>query len=62
MDQLREQDRRLEKLSKLEHDLIKEVHPQVGEIREGMAEMIAAVKKNNEASRRQKGGPDFLKF
>ena len=32
------------KLSRIEHDLIKEVHPQVGEIKEGMEEMIAAVK------------------
>jgi len=46
MDQLREQGRRIEKLSKVEHDLIKEVHPQVGEIKEGMNEMIAAVKEN----------------
>lgn len=46
MDQLREQGRRIEKLSKAEHDLIKEVHPQVGEIKEGMDEMIAAVKEN----------------
>ena len=47
MDQLREQGRRIEKLSKIEHDLIKEVHPQVGEIKEGMAEMIAVVKENS---------------
>jgi hypothetical protein len=46
MDQLREQGRRIEKLSRVEHDLIKEVHPQVGEIKEGMNEMIAAVKEN----------------
>jgi hypothetical protein len=46
MDQLREQGRRIEKLSKVEHDLIKEVHPQVGEIKEGMNEMMAAVKEN----------------
>jgi hypothetical protein len=46
MDQLREQGRRIEKLSKVEHDLIKEVHPQVGEIKAGMNEMIAAVKEN----------------
>jgi hypothetical protein len=46
LDQLREQGRRIEKLSKVEHDLIKEVHPQVNEIKEGMAEMIAAVKEN----------------
>ena len=48
MDQLREQGRRIEKLSKIEHDLIKEVHPQVGEIKEGMHEMIATVKGNSE--------------
>ena len=46
MDQLREQGKRIEKLSKAEHDLIKEVHPQVGEIKEGMEEVIAAVKEN----------------
>ena len=46
LDQLREQGKRIEKLSKIEHDLIKEVHPQVGEIKEGMEEMIAAVKEN----------------
>ena len=48
LDQLREQGRRIEKLSKIEHDLIKEVHPQVGEIKEGMEEMIAVVKENSE--------------
>jgi hypothetical protein len=50
MDQLREQGRRIEKFSKVEHDLIKEVHPQVGEIREGMDEVIAAVKENTAQS------------
>lgn len=48
LDQLREQGKRIEKLSRIEHDLIKEVHPQVGEIKEGMEEMIAAVKDNSE--------------
>ena len=48
LDQLRDQGRRIEKLSKLEHELIKEVHPQVGEIKEGMEEMIAVVKENAE--------------
>jgi len=48
LDQLRDQGKRIEKLSKIEHDLIKEVHPQVGEIKEGMDEMIAAVKENTE--------------
>jgi len=46
--QLREQGQRIEKLSKIEHDLIKEVHPQVNEIKEGMEEMIAVVKENSE--------------
>ena len=49
MEQLREQGRRIEKLSKIEHDLIKEVHPQVSEIKEGLDEMIAAVKENTES-------------
>src|ERR1035437_4200707 len=46
MDQLKEQGRRIEKLSKVEHDLIKEVHPKVGEIRDGIEEVIAVVKEN----------------
>ncbi len=48
LDQLRAQGRRIEKLSQIEHDLIKEVHPQVSEIKEGMEEMIAAVKEKSE--------------
>jgi hypothetical protein len=48
LDQLRAQGKRIEKLSKIEHDLIKEVHPQVGEIKEGMDAMVAAVKENTE--------------
>ena len=51
LEQLREQGRRIEKLSKIEHDLIKEVHPQVSEIKEGMDEIIAAVKENTESHR-----------
>ncbi len=47
LDQLRDQGKRIEKLSRIEHDLIKEVHPQVNEIKEGMDEMIAAVKDNS---------------
>jgi hypothetical protein len=50
LDQLRAQGKRIEKLSKLEHDLIKEVHPQVNEIKVGMDEMIAVVKENSENS------------
>ena len=48
LDQLHGQGKRIEKLSKAEHDLIKEVHPQVGEIKEGMNAMVAAVKQNTE--------------
>jgi hypothetical protein len=48
LDKLREQGKRIENLSKIEHDLIKEVHPQVSEIKEGMDEMIAAVRESSE--------------
>jgi hypothetical protein len=44
--QLQEQAKRIEKLSRAEHDLIKEVHPQVGEIKEGMEAIIAVVSEN----------------
>jgi len=39
-----EQGKRIEKLSKVEHDLIKEVHPQVNEIKAGVEEMIEVAK------------------
>ena len=45
---MRDQGKRIEKLTKLEHDLIKEVHPQVNEIQEGMEAMIAVVTENLE--------------
>jgi hypothetical protein len=32
----------------VEHDLIKEVHPQVGKIKDGMEEMIAVVRESSE--------------
>jgi len=48
LTQLHTQGKRIEKLSKLEHDLIKEVHPQVGEIKDGMETMVAAVNENAE--------------
>ena len=56
LDQLREQGRRIEKLSKIEHYLIKEVHPQVNEIKEGMEEMIAVVKENTSPPAPRKKG------
>jgi cell division protein FtsB len=45
--QLQEQAKRIEKLSKAEHDLIKEVHPQVGEIKENVQAMVAVVKESS---------------
>jgi hypothetical protein len=50
LDQLRAQGQRIEKLSKVEHDLIKEVHPQVGEIKEGMDAIVAAVNETTESN------------
>jgi uncharacterized protein YdeI (YjbR/CyaY-like superfamily) len=50
LETLTDQGKRIEKLSKIEHDLIKEVHPQVSDIKEGMNEMIAAVKENTESN------------
>jgi len=48
MDKMGEQGRRIGKLSKIEHDLIKDVPPQVGEIKQDIAEMLAAVMENPE--------------
>jgi hypothetical protein len=50
LDRLSDQGKRIERLSKIEHDLIKEVHPKVSDIKEGMEEMIAAVKENTESN------------
>ena len=50
LKQLGEQGKRIEKQSKIEHDLIKEVHPQVNEIKEGVEEMIATANENQEAN------------
>jgi uncharacterized protein YdeI (YjbR/CyaY-like superfamily) len=48
LDRLGDQGKRIEKLSRIEHDLIKEVHPKVSDIKDGMQEVIAAVKENTE--------------
>jgi len=50
LDQLHAQGKRIEKLSKIEHDLIKEVHPQVNEIKEGITTMVAVAKENTESN------------
>ncbi len=41
--ELREQATRIEKLSTTEHDLIREVHPQVGEINESLKQVASKV-------------------
>jgi hypothetical protein len=56
LDRLTEQGKRIERLSKIEHDLIKEVHPQVGEIKESMEEVIAAVKENTDSNNTLQAG------
>jgi hypothetical protein len=43
--ELREQARRIERLSKSEHDMIKEVHPAVSEIKEGVNEVVAETRR-----------------
>jgi ribosomal protein L17 len=48
LQKLCEQGKRIEKLSKVEHDLIKQVHPQVNEIKQGVEEMIATAKEIQE--------------
>jgi ribosomal protein L17 len=52
LEKLCEQSKRIENLSKVEHDLIKEVHPRVNEIKEGVQEMIATAKESQ-----QENGP-----
>lgn len=54
--QLQEQAKRIEQLSRAEHDLIKEVHPQVGEIKEGMEAIIAVVGESSPPSASKKKG------
>jgi hypothetical protein len=46
LEQLRTQNKRIENLSEMEHELIKELHPQVGEIKDGVNEVVSAVKEN----------------
>jgi len=44
LSEIRAQGKRIEALSEAEHELIKEVHPQVGDIKEGVEKVIEAVK------------------
>lgn len=47
LTELHEQGRRIEKLSKAEHDLIQEVHPKVEEISKDVGRVATAVAENN---------------
>jgi cell division protein FtsB len=47
---LQVQNNRIEKLSKAEHDLIREVHPQVNEIKEAVQEVAIQVCDENDKS------------
>lgn len=46
MNVLQSQGKRIEKLSKVEHDLIKEVHPQVSEIKESIETVVKIIDEN----------------
>ena len=44
LQQLQEQGKRIEHLSKEEHDLVKELHPQVSEIKDEVEQIAEAAK------------------
>jgi hypothetical protein len=44
LKEIQEQGKRIEQFSRVEHDLIREVHPQDGEIKGELREMAEAVK------------------
>ena len=50
LDEIHAQGKRIEGLSRAEHDLIKEVHPQVSEIREKVEEVKSAVEEPEKAA------------
>ena len=46
LEELRAQGQRIENLSRVEHDLIKEVHPAVQDIKSDVSDVAAAVRKS----------------
>jgi hypothetical protein len=46
--ELRDQAARIEKLAKMEHDLVKEIHPKVASIEGDMSEVAGAIKADRE--------------
>jgi hypothetical protein len=57
LDQLTEQGKRIEAFSRVEHDLIKEVHPQVSEIKDTVDEVIAVVRESAENASAKERSP-----
>ena len=57
LKQVQEQARPIERVSKVEHDLIKEVHPQVGEIKEVVQEVVEAVRETPNPPDRKPSDP-----
>src|SRR5687768_14521599 len=56
LDELREQGQVIEKLSRQEHRLIKEVHPTVHEMRDDVADLAEVVSENGGQGRRCQNG------
>jgi hypothetical protein len=54
LKELHEMTARIEHLSQAEHDLIREVHPQVGKIKEHVENVAEAVTSDDSAAKRQK--------
>jgi hypothetical protein len=55
LKEIREQGKRIEQFSRVEHDLIREVHPQVTQIKEGVkavADTVKQIPKPDAADRR----------
>jgi hypothetical protein len=52
LKELHDVTKRIEKLSKAEHDMIREVHPKVDEIKESMKDVSDAVSSQNPAQKR----------
>lgn len=46
LKELHEMTTRIERLSQAEHDMIRQVHPAVGEIKESVKDVAAAVSEN----------------
>ena len=48
LKELRDQAGRIEKVAKMEHDLVKEIHPKVASIKDDMNEVAGAMKADRE--------------